>query len=312
MTKTIIESSTKTEVIGLDEPFCIIGERINPTGRKKLAAELEAENFDTVVKDALAQVKAGANILDINAGVVYNSNPNPNETEPILMKKIIQLVQEVVDVPLCIDSSVPGALEEGLKTAKGRPLLNSVTGEEERLENILPLVKKYNVPVVAISNDDTGISEDPEIRFNVAKKIVERANDYGIPACDIIVDPLVMPIGAMPTAGQQVFKLVKKLNQELKVNTTCGASNISFGLPNRHSINSTFLPMAIASGMSSAIMNPTNSDELNSIYAANLLMNRDPNSINWINRNRSIISSSDPNLVTNIDKRANRRRNRRG
>ena len=277
MTKTIIESSTKTEVIGLDEPFCIIGERINPTGRKKLAAELEAENFDTVIKDALAQVKAGANILDINAGVVYNSNPNPNETEPILMKKIIQLVQEVVDVPLCIDSSVPGALEEGLKTAKGRPLLNSVTGEEERLENILPLVKKYNVPVVAISNDDTGISEDPEIRFNVAKKIVERANDYGIPACDIIVDPLVMPIGAMPTAGQQVFKLVKKLNQELKVNTTCGASNISFGLPNRHSINSTFLPMAIASGMSSAIMNPTNSDELNSIYAANLLMNRDPN-----------------------------------
>ena len=311
MTKTIIESSTKTEVIGLDEPFCIIGERINPTGRKKLAAELEAENFDTVIKDALAQVKAGANILDINAGVVYNSNPNPNETEPILMKKIIQLVQEVVDVPLCIDSSVPGALEEGLKTAKGRPLLNSVTGEEERLENILPLVKKYNVPVVAISNDDTGISEDPEIRFNVAKKIVERANDYGIPACDIIVDPLVMPIGAMPTAGQQVFKLVKKLNQELKVNTTCGASNISFGLPNRHSINSTFLPMAIASGMSSAIMNPTNSDELNSIYAANLLMNRDPNSINWINRNRSIINLSDPNLVANMDKRANRRRNRR-
>ena len=311
MTKTIIESSTKTEVIGLDEPFCIIGERINPTGRKKLAAELEAENFDTVIKDALAQVKAGANILDINAGVVYNSNPNPNETEPILMKKIIQLVQEVVDVPLCIDSSVPGALEEGLKTAKGRPLLNSVTGEEERLENILPLVKKYNVPVVAISNDDTGISEDPEIRFNVAKKIVERANDYGIPACDIIVDPLVMPIGAMPTAGQQVFKLVKKLNQELKVNTTCGASNISFGLPNRHSINSTFLPMAIASGMSSAIMNPTNTHELNSIYAANLLMNRDPNSINWINRNRSIINLSDPNLVANMDKRANRRRNRR-
>ena len=211
MTKTIVESSNRTVVIGFDEPFCIIGERINPTGRKKLAMELEAENFDTVVKDAIEQVKAGANILDINAGVVYNSNPNPNETEPVLMKKLIELVQDTVEVPLCIDSSVPGALEEGLKAAKGRPLLNSVTGEEERLDSILPLVKKYNVPVVAISNDDTGISEDPEVRFRVAKKIVERASDFGIRPADIVVDPLVMPIGAMATAGQQVFELVKKL-----------------------------------------------------------------------------------------------------
>mgnify|MGYP001224563318 FL=1 len=306
MTKTIVESSNKTVVIGLDEPFCIIGERINPTGRKKLAMELEAGNFDTVVRDALEQVKAGANILDINAGVVYNSNPNPNETEPILMKRLIELVQDTVDVPLCIDSSVPGALEEGLKAAKGRPLLNSVTGEEERLDSILPLVKKYNVPVVAISNDDTGISEDPEVRFNVAKKIVERASDFGISPADIIVDPLVMPIGAMATAGQQVFELVKKLKIELKVNTTCGASNISFGLPNRHSINSTFLPMAIASGMSSAIMNPTNPDELNSIYAANLLMNRDKNGANWIKRNR--INSSDSNSKLDINENSQRRR----
>jgi len=306
MTKTIVESSNKTVVIGLDEPFCIIGERINPTGRKKLAMELEAGNFDTVVRDALEQVKAGANILDINAGVVYNSNPNPNETEPILMKRLIELVQDTVDVPLCIDSSVPGALEEGLKAAKGRPLLNSVTGEEERLDSILPLVKKYNVPVVAISNDDTGISEDPEVRFSVAKKIVERASDFGISPADIIVDPLVMPIGAMATAGQQVFELVKKLKIELKVNTTCGASNISFGLPNRHSINSTFLPMAIASGMSSAIMNPTNPDELNSIYAANLLMNRDKNGANWIKRNR--INSSDSNSKLDINENSQRRR----
>ena len=308
MTKTIVESSNKTVVIGLDEPFCIIGERINPTGRKKLAMELEAGNFDTVVRDALEQVKAGANILDINAGVVYNSNPNPNETEPVLMKRLIELVQDTVDVPLCIDSSVPGALEEGLKAAKGRPLLNSVTGEEERLDSILPLVKKYNVPVVAISNDDTGISEDPEVRFNVAKKIVERASDFGISPADIIVDPLVMPIGAMATAGQQVFELVKKLKIELKVNTTCGASNISFGLPNRHSINSTFLPMAIASGMSSAIMNPTNPDELNSIYAANLLMNRDKNGANWIKRNR--INSSDSNSKLDINENSLRRSRR--
>ena len=309
MTKTIVESSNRTVVIGFDEPFCIIGERINPTGRKKLAMELEAENFDTVVKDAIEQVKAGANILDVNAGVVYNSNPNPNETEPVLMKKLIELVQDTVEVPLCIDSSVPGALEEGLKAAKGRPLLNSVTGEEERLESILPLVKKYNVPVVAISNDDTGISEDPEVRFRVAKKIVERASDFGIPSADIVVDPLVMPIGAMATAGQQVFELVKNLKIELKVNTTCGASNISFGLPNRHSINSTFLPMAIASGMTSAIMNPTNPNELHSIYAANLLMNRDKNGANWIKRNR--VNSSHSSSIQDTNENSQRRRRRR-
>ena len=256
MVKTVVESKTKTAVLGFDQPFCVIGERINPTGRKKLAAELEAGDYSTVEKDALAQVMAGANILDINAGVVYNSNPNPNETEPPLMTALINLVQGLTDVPLCIDSSVPEALEAGLQAAEGRPLLNSVTGEEERLEFVLPLVKKYNVPVVAISNDDTGISEDPEVRFAVAKKIVERAADFGIPAHDIVVDPLVMPIGAMATAGKQVFTLVRRLREELGVNTTCGASNISFGLPNRHGINNAFLPMAMGAGMTSAIMNP--------------------------------------------------------
>ena len=256
MTRTILESKTKTAIIGFDQPFCVIGERINPTGRKKLAAELEAGDFSTVEKDALAQVAAGATVLDINAGVVYNSNPNPNETEPPLMRKVIEMVQGLVDVPLCIDSSVPGALEAGLEVAEGRPLLNSVTGEEDRLELVLPLVKKYNVPVVAISNDDTGISEDPDVRFAVAKKIVERAADFGIPAHDIVVDPLVMPIGAMATAGQQVFALVRRLREELGVNTTCGASNVSFGLPNRHGINNAFLPMAMGAGMTSAIMNP--------------------------------------------------------
>jgi len=256
MVKTVVESKTKTAILGFDQPFCVIGERINPTGRKKLAAELEAGDFSTVEKDALAQVLAGANILDINAGVVYNSNPNPNETEPPLMTAIVNLVQGLVDVPLCIDSSVPEALEAGLKAAEGRPLLNSDTGEEDRLEFVLPLVKKYNVPVVAISNDDTGISEDPDVRFAVAKKIVERAADFGIPAHDIVVDPLVMPIGAMATAGQQVFTLVRRLREELGVNTTCGASNVSFGLPNRHGINNAFLPMAMGAGMTSAIMNP--------------------------------------------------------
>jgi len=256
MTRTILESQSKTVTIGFDEPFCVIGERINPTGRKKLAAELEAGDFSTVERDALAQVAAGAAVLDVNAGVVFASNPDPNETEPPLMRQVIELVQGLVDVPLCIDSSVPGALEAGLAVAKGRPLVNSVTGEEERMERVLPLIAKYNVPVVAISNDDTGISEDPDVRFEVARRIVNRAADYGIPAHDIVVDPLVMPIGAMATAGQQVFALVRRLRDELGVNTTCGASNISFGLPNRHAINTAFLPMAAAAGMTSAIMNP--------------------------------------------------------
>ncbi len=286
MTRTIVESAAKTAIIGFDQPFCVIGERINPTGRKKLARELEAGDFSTVELDALAQVAAGATMLDINAGVVYNSNPNPNETEPPLMQKVIMMVQDLVDIPLCIDSSVPAALEAGLQVCKGRPLLNSVTGEEDKLELILPLVKKYNVPVVAISNDDTGISEDPEVRFAVAKKIVERAADFGIPAHDIVVDPLVMPIGAMATAGLQVFELVRKLRLELGVNTTCGASNISFGLPNRNGVNAAFLPMAIASGMTSAIMNPLHPIEMDAIRAANLLTDNDPHGGAWIKANR--------------------------
>ncbi|QIE54120.1 dihydropteroate synthase [Pikeienuella piscinae] len=263
MTRTVVESRTKTVIIGFDQPFCVIGERINPTGRKKLAAELEAGDFSSVERDALEQVACGAAVLDINSGAVFSNKmaedpryADNNFVEPALMKEMVARVQGLVDVPLCIDSSVPGALKNGLETAHGRPLLNSVTGEEERLELVLPLVKKYNVPVVAISNDDTGISEDPDVRFAVAKKIVERAADFGIPAHDIVVDPLVMPIGAMATAGHQVFTLVRRLRDELGVNTTCGASNISFGLPNRHGINNAFLPMAAAAGMTSAIMNP--------------------------------------------------------
>ena len=282
MTRTVIESKTKTVTIGFDEPFCVIGERINPTGRKKLAAELEAGKFSSVLRDSIEQVACGAMILDVNAGVVYNSNPNPNETEPPLMAEMIRLIQGIVDVPLCIDSSVPGALESGLANCEGRPLLNSVTGEEDRLELVLPLVKKYNVPVVAISNDDTGISMDPDVRFAVAKKIVERAADFGIPAHDIVVDPLVMPVGALGDAGRQVFTLVRRLRDELGVNTTCGASNISFGLPHRHGINAAFLPMAIGAGMTSAIMNPVRQVEMEAIRAANFLMNHDANGGEWI------------------------------
>ena len=283
MTQTIIASAKKTVIMGFDQPFCVIGERINPTGRKKLAAEMVEGNFETVKKDALDQVAAGALVLDVNAGVTA---VNPNETEPPLLRTTIELVQSLVDIPLCIDSSVPAALKAGLEVAKGRPLVNSVTGEEDRLELILPLIKKYDVPVIAISNDETGISEDPDVRFAVARKIVQRAMDHGIKPQDVVVDPLVMPIGAMGTAGQQVFRLVRRLREELKVNTSCGASNISFGLPNRHGINASFLPMAIASGMTSAIMNPCRPQEMDAVRAANVLMGTDANCTAWILSNR--------------------------
>jgi len=279
MTRTIVASATKEIVIGFDQPFCVIGERINPTGRKKLAAEMVEGNFDTVRKDALEQVAAGATMLDVNAGVTA---VDPNATEPELLVKTIEIVQGLVDIPISIDSSVTRAIEAGLKVAKGRPLVNSVTGEEEKLEAILPLIKKYDVPVVAISNDETGISEDPDVRFAVAKKIVERAADYGIPAHDIVVDPLVMPIGAMGTAGKQVFQLLRRLREELKVNTTCGLSNISFGLPHRHGINAGFIPMVIGAGMTSAIMNPCRPQEMEAVRAANVLNGTDPNCQTWI------------------------------
>ena len=253
MTRTVLESKSKTAIIGFDQPFCVIGERINPTGRKKLAEQMQAGDFSTVESDALAQVAAGATVLDVNAGVTA---VDPNVTEPPLLVETIKRVQALVDVPLCIDSSVTGAIEAALEVVEGRPLINSTTGEDEKLEAILPLCAKHKLPVVAISNDESGISEDPDVRFEVARKIVERAADHGIPAADIVVDPLVMPVGAMGTAGLQVFALVRRLRDELGVNTTCGASNISFGLPNRHGINEAFLPMAAAAGMTSAIMNP--------------------------------------------------------
>ncbi len=279
MTRTIVASATREVVIGFDQPFCVIGERINPTGRKKLAAEMIEGNFETVKADALAQVAAGATMLDVNAGVTA---VNPNETEPPLLVKTLQIVQDLVDVPLSIDSSVTAAIEAALAVAKGRPLVNSVTGEVEKLEAILPLCKKYDVPVVAISNDETGISEDPDVRFAVAKKIVEHAADYGIKPEDIVVDPLVMPIGAMGTAGKQVFALLHRLRHELKVNTTCGLSNISFGLPHRHGVNAGFIPMVIGAGMTSAIMNPCRPQEMEMVRAANVLNGTDPDCTNWI------------------------------
>jgi 5-methyltetrahydrofolate--homocysteine methyltransferase len=279
VTDTVVSSATREVVIGFERPFVIIGERINPTGRKLLAAEMAAGNFERVKADAVAQVEAGAHMLDVNAGI-------PLADEPAILASTVELVQSLTDVPLSIDSSIVAALEAGLRVYKGKALVNSVTGEEERLESVLPLVKRYGAAVIAISNDETGISEDPDVRFEVARKIVQRAADHGIAACDVVVDPLVMPIGAIGQAGRQVMRLVHRLRTELKVNTSCGASNVSFGLPNREGINAAFLPMAIASGMTSAITNPLQEDLIKAIMAADVLMGHDPQCTRWIRRYR--------------------------
>lgn len=277
--ETIISSKTKTVKIGPDHPFVMIGERINPTGRKLLAREMAADNYERVEKDALAQVAAGAQMLDVNAGI-------PLADEPAILAKAIQLVQSVTDVPISIDSSIVEALKRGLEVYEGKPLVNSVTGEEERLEVVLPLVKKYNAAVIGISNDETGISEDPDVRFAVAKKIVERAMDHGIPREDVVIDPLVMPIGAMRYAGRQAFAIVGRCLNELKVNTTCGGSNISFGLPNRGPLNATFLAMAISNGLTSAITNPIEHEIRQAVMVADVMMGNDENCLEWIRVNR--------------------------
>ena len=275
MTTTTISSATREVHIGFDQPFVIIGERINPTGRKILAEEMKNGDYSRVEADALAQVEAGAHMLDVNAGI-------PLADEPRILAEAVQLVQSITDVPLSIDSSIVEALEAGLAVYQGKALVNSVTGEDEVLERVLPLVAKHKAAVVAISNDETGISEDPDVRFAVAKKIVDRAADYGIPHSDVVVDPLVMPIGAINTAGVQVMALVRRLRDELKVNTTCGASNVSFGLPNRNGINSAFLTMAMGAGMTSAITSPLHAEVMQAVRGGDVMMGHDPDCTNWI------------------------------
>lgn len=279
MTETVISSATKEVVIGFGRPFVMIGERINPTGRKLLAEEMKNGDFSRVVADAIAQVEAGAQMLDVNAGI-------PLADEPALLVRAIKEVQSVTDVPISIDSSIVEALEAAIEIYEGKPLINSVTGEEEVLERVLPFVAKHGAAVVAISNDETGISEDPNVRFEVAKKIVNRAADFGIAKEDVVVDPLVMPIGAMGTAGRQVFELVGRLRSELGVNTTCGASNVSFGLPARNHITGNFLSMAIGAGMTSAIMSPLHEEVKNCVMAADVLNGHDLNCAAWIAEKR--------------------------
>jgi 5-methyltetrahydrofolate--homocysteine methyltransferase len=244
-------------------------------------------DFSTVIADVDAQVRAGAHMLDVNAGI-------PLADEPGILAETIKLVQSLTDVPLSIDSSIVAALEAGLAVYQGKPLVNSVTGEDDRIESVLPLVAKHGAAVVAITNDETGISEDPDVRFGIAEKIVRAAADHGIAAHDVVVDPLVMPIGAMRTAGQQVFRLVRRLRDELGVNTTCGASNVSFGLPNRNGINGAFLSMAIACGMTSAITSPLHDEVKQATMAADVLMGTDAHAEAWIRRYADRAAAANP------------------
>ena len=273
--ETILTSPTQEVRIGPEHPFVIIGERINPTGRKLLAAEMAAGDYERVKSDALAQVAAGAQMLDVNAGI-------PMIDEPAVLADIIRLVQELVEVPLCIDSSIVAALEAGLSVYQGKALVNSVTGEEERLEAVLPLVAEHKAAVIGITNDESGISHDPHERFAVAKKIVERAESYGIPRQDVLIDPLAMPVGAVNSAGLSLFTITRRVREELGCNTVCGASNISFGLPDREGLNTAFLAMAISAGMTSAITNPLVESVRKTVLAGDVFMGVDENCTAWL------------------------------
>jgi 5-methyltetrahydrofolate--homocysteine methyltransferase len=276
---TVLRSRSKTVTIGADQPFCIIGERINPTGRKSFAEELRGGDLSTVAADALAQVQAGADMLDINAGI-------PLVDEPELLKAMLRAAQEAVDVPICIDSSVIEALEAGLSVYEGRALVNSVTAEDERLEEILPLVARHDAAVIGLANDETGIPETPEKRLECARKIVTAAGDHGIAAADVIIDPLAMTVGADTEAVTITLRTISLIRSELGVNMCLGASNVSFGLPRRHVLGAAFLPMAAAAGLTSAIMS-TAEVCVNSVRATDLLLGHDPWGSSWIAAHRA-------------------------
>lgn len=273
--QTILESKTQTVIIGDDAPFVMIGEKINPSGRKKLGAEMAEGNFERVRNDALAQVECGAHLLDVNAGY-------PMGDEPAMLVQAIKTIQSVVDVPLCIDSSVFEALHAGLAAYEGKPLVNSVTGEDERLELILPLIKKYNCAVIGMANDETGISMDPEYRFKIAKKIVERAADHGIPKENIVIDPLALTVAADSSAILVTLETIRLIREGLGVNFTCGAGNTSFGLPNRPPLTAAYLNMAMYAGLTSAITDAMNETIRTAVLAGDVMLGHDAFAVNWI------------------------------
>jgi 5-methyltetrahydrofolate--homocysteine methyltransferase len=273
--ETVLSSRGREVVVSIDRPFVIIGERINPTGRKVLAAEMKVGKMDRVRSDAIAQVAAGAHMLDINAGI-------PALDEAALLVAAIKAVAEVTDVPICIDSSVIEALEAGLAAYQGKALVNSVTAEEERMERILPLVKKHGAAVIGMANDETGISMVPEERLALARRIVERAADHGIPQEDVIIDPIAMTVAADPTCGLITLETMRLIRDRLGNNMTCGASNVSFGLPDRATVNAAFLPLAMHAGLTCAITNPLVSEVRRAVLAGDLLLGHDEYAMRWI------------------------------
>src|SRR5881398_615801 len=272
--ETVIRSRSKTLVIGPEQPFCVIGERINPTGRKAFQAQLQAGDLSQLEIDVAEQVAGGADALDVNVG-------DPLADEVGLMRQAVALVQELTDLPICIDSSIIEALEAGLGAYDGKALVNSVTGEDERLEAILPIVARHGAAVIGLANAED-IPMEPERRLEVAKKIVSVAGDYGIPREDIIIDPLAMPVGAEPRAVTLFIDTLHLLREELGVNTTCGASNTSFGLPGRHTLGATFLAVAQSHGLTSAIMDSRRPEMVDAVRATDFLLGRDEWGAAWI------------------------------
>ena len=261
--------------MSIDRPFVIIGERINPTGRKVLAAEMKEGRMARVRADAIAQAAAGAHMLDVNAGI-------PQLDEAALLVAAIKAVSEVSDAPICIDSSIIEALEAGLAAYEGKALVNSVTAEEERMERILPLVKKHGAAVIGMANDETGISMVPEERLALARRIIERAADYGIPQSDVIIDPIAMTVAADPTCGVITLETMRLIRDQLGNNMTCGASNVSFGLPDRATVNAAFLPLAMHAGLTCAITNPLVPEVRRAVLAGDLLLGHDEYAMRWI------------------------------
>ena len=276
---TVLQSRSRTVTIAIDKPFCIIGERINPTGRKAFAQELRDGNLDQVLEDADAQIAMGCDMLDVNAGI-----PLVDEAE--LLSNMLTLIQQTTDLPICIDSSVIEALEAGLSVYEGKALVNSVTGEDERLDEILPLVAKHGAAVIGLANDETGIPETAQQRLEIATKIVNAAGDHGIPPEDVVIDPLAMTVGADTEAVTTTLQAIRLIRSELGVNMCLGASNVSFGLPDRHTLNAGFLPMAMDAGLTSAIMS-TARVCVDSVRAADLLLGHDPWGTNWIATHRA-------------------------
>mgnify|MGYP000167687405 FL=1 len=277
---TVVQSASKTVTIGHDQPFVIIGERINPTGRKKFQELLRAGDLSTIAVDVESQIKGGADMLDVNMGV-------PLTDEPALLSKAIKMIQGMTDMPICIDSSVIEALQAGLEAYEGKALVNSMTGEDDRMELILPLIKKHNAAIIALPNDEIGIPATAAERIVITEKIIRTVEKHGISLDNLVIDPLAMTVGADPEAVKITLETIHLIREKFGLNMTLGASNISFGLPNRHALNAAFLPAAMSHGLTCAVMDARTPAINEAVRAADLLLGMDQWGGNWITRFRA-------------------------